>query len=110
MVALVLLNCFIVLLAHRLYLVLYLRLLEEFVNLQVHGFKLADEVEVYLFQFDQGCVLSLYLGQPLLLAALELCLTEVEPGIIDTRHLNLNFEWLLGTWRVFNIYNTNTCR
>ena len=52
--------------------------------------------------------MSLNLGQPLLLAALELRLTEVEPRIVDTGYFNLNFKWLLGARRVFNINYTNT--
>ena len=43
-----------------------------------------------------------------MLAALKLCLAEVEPGVVDSRYINLNFEWLLRTRRVFNITNTNT--
>ena len=91
MVALVLLDRTIVLLPHRIYLVLYLRLLEKFVDLEVGGFELANEVEIDLFELDQGCVLSLDLGQPLLLAPLELCLPEVESRVIDTWHFNLDF-------------------
>ena len=34
----------------------------------------------------------------------------MEPSVVDTRYINLNFEWLLGTRRVFNIDNTNTRR
>ena len=45
-----------------------------------------------------------------MLAALKLCLAEVEPRVVDTRYVNLNFEWLVGTRRVFNIANTNTRR
>ena len=52
MVALILFKRTIVLFTHRLYLVLYLCLLEELVNLEIHGFELADEVEVYLFKFN----------------------------------------------------------
>ena len=49
MVALVLLNRNSILFTHRLYLALYLSLLEEFVDLEVRGFELGDEIKVHLF-------------------------------------------------------------
>ena len=57
-----------VLLPHRINLALDLRLLKQFIDLQVHLLQLANQVEVGLLEAHQVLILPLDLDDPLLLS------------------------------------------
>ena len=89
MLAVVLLHRRRVLLPHRVYLTLDLRLLKQFIDLQVHLLQLANEVEVGLLEAHQVLVLSLDLDNPLLLAPLKLHLSHMQPCVVNFGHFHL---------------------
>ena len=113
MLTVVLLHRSLILFSHGINLILNLCLLEQFVNLQVHLFQAADQVEIGLLELHQVLVLSLNFDDPLLLSSLEFNLSNVKTSEVNLGHLHfydlnrrrsLNAELLLsGLQIVFNV-------
>ena len=95
MLTIILLHRRLVLLSHSVDLLLDLRLLEQFIDLQIHLLKAPDQVEVRLFESDQALLLPLNLDDPLLFPPLELNLSHMQARVVYLR--DLNFDYL--RWR-----------